>query len=1102
MPLGDSSQEPPSKKPRFFKEPAEGPRSPKVSGSPPPKPGGEARAALAEDGATADQPRDSKAASSSVAFDAESLESFIGVKLGPDVLAAIRDECGNSLERAVNMYFDGTYKKLAKYPSRGSASQHGSGPSPGPPPAASPAAPPSVPPSRYIGTFGVEGWATRSGSDIISHGDVVKIERQRIQPPQRPKAKTKLGAPGAPARPNSAASRRVDVIVRFTNQSGAEVGRLAKDTANWVSTLMDQSVCEFQGTCVYAPRHLRTNDTVFLQLRCSLLGSAFVKRNFKLADDRPTSFYEQIETADEKELRLRQVALIRLFQEINLQPTMANAATKDGRKSLLRAAEMDEQKQKDPRKAAANKDRESPPDSSDADEGEELEQDQLDTLYKKAQCFDFSTPEAEPADGFALTLRPYQKQSLHWMMAKEKEKRGSREPSMHPLWEEYAWPLKDVDGKDLDQGGGPSKFYANPYSGDLSLDFPVQEQHCQGGILADEMGLGKTIQMLSLIHTHRSDVARKARLPAGGISSVNQLSRLGANSADVLWAPRTTLVVAPMSLLAQWQSEAEKASRQGTMRMELYYGNDKTSNLQALCCSANASGAPDLVITSYGIVLAEFGSIAAKNGDKTFHNGLFSLRFFRVVLDEAHHIKNRASKTAKACYELSADHRWVLTGTPVVNKLEDLFSLVRFLGVEPWNNFSFWKTFITLPFESGDFVRALDVVQTILEPLVMRRTKDIKTPAGEPLVALPPKEMEIVHVELSKPERDIYDHIFMRAKRTFSHSVEAGTVMKAFTTIFAQILRLRQSCCHPTLVRNQDVVADEEVAGAAADAAAGLADDMDLDSLIAQFTVAAEEAAKDRFTYGAKALEEIRNEADKECPLCFEEPMRDQLVTGCWHSACKKCLVDFMKHESDRGVVPRCFNCREPLNKRDVFEVVRDDDDDDDDDGDDDVVAAACKLRISLQRLGANESAKVAALISHLRDVQREHPRMKSVVFSQFTSFLSLIEPALCRAKMRFVRLDGTMAQRARAAVLEEFAGDKGFLVLLISLRAGGVGLNLTSAGRVFMMDPWWSFAVEAQAIDRVHRLGKDEPVLIKRFIVRESVEERMLRVQERKKFL
>ncbi|GAO17063.1 uncharacterized protein UV8b_07830 [Ustilaginoidea virens] len=1070
------------------------------------------------------------------AFDRNLFESLVGENVCHEVLSIIRDTCGDNLEAAVNMYYDGTYKKH-QAEQRQQKQQPAGHPSHGKPPSCQPAADRqpaepvstktrgSMPRKRYIGAFGVEGWATRSGTNLLKHGDVVKIERQRIQPPA-PKLKAKLGVSSStPTRPSPAASRRVDVIVRFTNSSGMEVGRLAKETASWVSTLMDQDVCHLEGTCVYAPERMRTNDTVFLQLRCFLLRSAFDSRRLDLAEDRSSSLLDQTETQEEKELRLRQVALVRLFQEINLEPTRASAAARDGRRGLLQAAEMDEQKQKDtkraPAAAAGSESEPAPPTSSDAEEGEELEQDQLDALYKKAQCFDFNTPEAEPAESFAMTLRPYQKQSLHWMIAKEKDDRASRQPSMHPLWEEYEWPTKDADDQALPEVQGLARFYMNPYSGDLSLDLPVQEQHCLGGVLADEMGLGKTIQMLSLVHSHRPGVAREAaRAPHGSssASNVNPLTRLGSGPAagGVSAAPRTTLVVAPLSLLAQWRSEAERASKQGTLKIELYYGGEKTGNLQALCSSSNASQAPDLVITSYGVVLSEFTTLAAaKNGgggggggggsDKSSRNGLFSLRFFRVILDEAHHIKNRAAKTARACYGISADCRWVVTGTPIVNKLEDLFSLVRFLGVEPWNNFSFWRTFITVPFETGDFVRALDVVQTVLEPLVMRRTKDMRTPDGRPLVTLPPKQIDIVEVELSKPERDVYEHIHSMAKRTLSRNVEAGTVMKAFTTIFAQILRLRQSCCHPVLVRNRDIVADEAEAGAAADAASGLADDMDLEALVARFTAAAaadddddkdKDKDKDNCTYGAHALEAIRSEAGRECPLCFDEPMSDQTVTGCWHSACRTCLLDFIKHETDRGVTPRCFSCREPLRPRDLFEVVRHHDDDGSTDG-------GGGGGISLQRLGPNHSsAKVAALLSQLRSLRAEHPRVKSVVFSQFTSFLTLLEPALARARVPYLRLDGALAQRARAAVLQAFADRAGFTVLLASLRAGGVGLNLTGAGRVFMMDPWWSFAIEAQAIDRVHRLGQEDRVVVKRFIVRASVEERMLRIQDRKKFI
>lgn len=1006
----------------------------------------------------------------SMAFDQETFESFVGTKVKPDVLEIIMDRCGDNIETAVNMYLDGTWKNFKKKAHRTTFTTTPKPKVHRPPDTQQNASHllHSIPESRYIGAFGVEGWATRSGSNLLKHGDTVKIERQK-------------------------ALKKIDVIVRFTNQSGMEVGRLAKDAAIWVSTLIDQKICKFEGTCVYAPERLRTNDTVFIQLRCSLLKSAFNRKGLQLSDNRTIGLYEDKETSEERDLRLRQVALVRLFQEISLNPSKLNAAAaRHQRQGLLDAAELAEKQDKETAKLKKAGVSESTP-SSDNEDGEELQQDQLDALYKKAQSFDFDTPKAEPADTFAMTLHSYQKQALHWMLAKERnEKEKRREVSMHPLWEEYTWPTQDFNDKALPCIADQPCFYMNPYSGDLSLDFPAQEQHCLGGILADEMGLGKTIQMLSLIHSHRYAMGN-TRDSNSVTPSVNNLPRLPSLGAGVVSAPRTTLVVAPMSLLAQWQSEAENASKEGTLRSMVYYGSDKVSNLRNLCCEANISTAPDIIITSYGVVLSEFTQLSSKSGPAS--SPLFSLKFFRIILDEAHSIKNRQSKTAKACYELSAEHRWALTGTPIVNRLEDLFSLVRFLRVEPWNNFAFWRTFITVPFESGNFVKALDVVQTVLEPLVMRRTKDMKTPTGEALVALPPKHIEVVDVDLSETERQIYDYIFNRAKKAFQDNVQAGTVMKAFTTIFAQLLRLRQSCCHPTLVRNQEVLADEEEASAAADAVTGLADDMDLSSLIERFTADTDDE-RDANAFGAHVLQQIRDEATSECPICCEEPMVEQTVTGCWHSACKKCLLDYINHQTDRHEIPKCFNCREPIDARGLFEVVRHDDDPESSPG-------QSTPRISLQRLGVNSSsAKIVALMRHLRALRKENPRMKSVVFSQFTSFMTLIEPALSKANMQFLRLDGSITQKARAAVLSEFSNTKKFTILLLSLKAGGVGLNLTMAKRVFMMDPWWSFAVESQAIDRVHRMGQEDEVKVYRFIVKDSVEERMLRVQERKKFM
>lgn len=557
------------------------------------------------------------------------------------------------------------------------------------------------------------------------------------------------------------------------------------------------------------------------------------------------------------------------------------------------------------------------------------------------------------------------------------------------------------------------------------------------------------------------------------------------------------------------------------MKTLVYYGNEKSTNLQTLCSAANAANAPNVIITSYGVVLSEFNQVANAGGARG--TGLFSVEFFRVILDEAHTIKNRQAKTSKACYELAAQHRWVLTGTPIVNRLEDLFSLVRFLRVEPWSNFSFWKTFITVPFESKEYARALKTVQTVLEPLVIRRTKDMKDEQGQYLVPLPKKVVKVVELELSKSERAVYDLVFTRAKRAFNDSLQAGTLLKSYTTIFAQILRLRQSCCHPVLTRNKDLVADEEERAIAAAAGSdGFADDMDLQELISRFTEDTkiaekknqEAADEPNLTFTTHALRQIQSDSSGECPLCLESTMQNPAVTACWHSACKKCLEDHMDFARDRGELPRCFACRETINPRDVFEVVKhsspkasppsSSDDLYGDSADDNGKGIP---RISLRRLNpysptAATSAKIAALLEHLSALPKT---TKSVVFSQFTSFLDLISPQLTRHNIHHVRLDGTFSQKQRSAVLKEFTSENASdpnasRVLLLSLRAGGVGLNLTAASRCYFMDPWWAYAVELQAQDRIHRMGQTaSSVEVIRFIIKESIEGRMLRVQEKK---
>ena len=147
-------------------------------------------------------------------------------------------------------------------------------------------------------------------------------------------------------------------------------------------------------------------------------------------------------------------------------------------------------------------------------------------------------------------------------------------------------------------------------------------------------------------------------------------------------------------------------------------------------------------------------------------------------------------------------------------------------------------------------------------------------------------------------------------------------------------------------------------------------------------------------------------------------------------------------------------------------------------------------------------STKIEALVEELEILNNSDTTIKSLVFSQFTSFLDLVHWRLTRSGFNCVKLDGRMSPAQRAVLIEKFNTDVSVTVFLISLKAGGIALNLTEASRVFVMDPWWNPAVEDQAMDRIHRLGQYRPIKITRMVIENSIEARILELQEKKKAL
>lgn len=209
--------------------------------------------------------------------------------------------------------------------------------------------------------------------------------------------------------------------------------------------------------------------------------------------------------------------------------------------------------------------------------------------------------------------------------------------------------------------------------------------------------------------------------------------------------------------------------------------------------------------------------------------------------------------------------------------------------------------------------------------------------------------------------------------------------------------------------------------------------------------------------------------------------------------SCKQCVLEYFDRLEDKGEMTSCPTCRVgPIRTDQLLEVVYGE-------------PTSQKEQVVKLRKTHNfqTSAKLRALTEHLNQLRKNEGNFKAVVFSQFTSFLDLVEDSLQKEDtFKYLRLDGSTSQKNREIVLNELDRYDGTVILLISLRAGGVGLNLTSANRVFMMDVWWNEAIEKQAIDRVHRIGQERDVHVVRFCIEDTIEDRVMHIQKRKSAL
>jgi SWI/SNF-related matrix-associated actin-dependent regulator of chromatin subfamily A3 len=609
---------------------------------------------------------------------------------------------------------------------------------------------------------------------------------------------------------------------------------------------------------------------------------------------------------------------------------------------------------------------------------------------------------AKQPGSIETTMLPYQLQGLKWLLDKENPvlpPKGSTDVCQ--LWKRH----------NRDQN------LLSHMATAFSTADPVL---ASGGILADDMGLGKTLQMISLIMADRT-------LPGDGTSGA-------------------TLIMAPLSVMSNWSGQMEHHVKSlHALRVTTYHGTRKVD------LNPKSIGDFDVCITTYDTMMSEYWSGKAKPAPVPRNTGLFSINWRRIILDEGHIIRNPSTKKAVAACNLLAKSRWILTGTPIINNLKDLYSLVKFLRLSGGlDSYDLFNRALIRPVNAGSNSGSR-LLQILMQDITLRRKKDMK------FVDLKlPELSEYIHkIDFLPHEKEKYDALNAEAKGSLEtyrarQAMSGADALKAYRFLLEILLRLRQVCNHWKLCGEGR-----------------------FDALLG------EQVVLDLTPENKKALQDMLQvmvEAQEDCPICFD-PLKDPVITVCTHSFCYQCI------EKTIGLQHKCPMCRAELESTDKL------------------VRPAAEGAENLKVDENESSSKVEALL-HILQASAKKEGTKTVIFSQWTSFLNVVQAQLIKHGFKYTRIDGSMSPLARDAAMEALESDPSCTIMLASLAVCSVGLNLVAANQVVLADSWWAPAIEDQAVDRVHRLGQKKPTTVFRLVVKGSIEERVLEIQEEKRKL
>ena len=674
-------------------------------------------------------------------------------------------------------------------------------------------------------------------------------------------------------------------------------------------------------------------------------------------------------------------------------------------------------------------------------------------------------PEMEPDPRIITTLLSHQKQGLYFMTNKEKERVFSDDEEGNSS----LWRLK------LRPNG--QRMYYNIITGHEER---VKPPEVLGGILADMMGLGKTLSILSLVVGSLGDAANWAtQMPPDNTTDV----ALIRNS-------KTTLLVSPMSTMTNWEEQINLHIAPGTLSFYVYHGGNRNQNIDHLCQF-------DVIITTYSTVSSEIYG----RGKKKDLSPLAQINFFRIVLDEAHMIREQSTRQSQAICTLTAQRRWAVTGTPVQNRLDDLGALIKFLRVKPFNEKHGFSQFILSPFKSAD-PEILPKLRLLVDSITLRRLKD--------RIDLPPRHDQVVRLPFSDEEFVLYEWFAKDSDnkmKIIASENKKSLGGKTYVHILRAIMRLRLICAHGRELLSEDDLKITE--GFSMNNAIDLEDEEEKPVLSSR--QAYEMLMLFKETNGDTCAQCARKIGPKDTES--ETASNSNGIIGymlpCYQIVCKDCFCDMKKTLEQEGVsmadTQQRFTCPycDQYMRTSFFELTQQGIDNAEEERQE-ARENPRKAKI-IGRYGGPHT-KTKALVEALKQSQAESQGLdrsiKSVVFSGWTSHLDLIQIALEDNGIKFARLDGKMARNKRTQALDAFRDDEETTVFLISIGAGGLGLNLTTGSKVYIMEPQFNPAAEAQAVDRIHRLGQTREVTTTRFIMENSFEEKMLDLQRKKQNL